>query len=115
MASQDCGYVADTIAQNSGIEFSDKAEMLELLGPQLRLEWCIHALLEEIQVLKLEDEIQDKTRAEMDQQQRDYYLREQIKVMQDELGDGDDASEIDSYEKDILAPGNCRRTRKRSC
>ena len=103
MASQDCGYVADTIAQNSGIEFSDKAEMLELLDPQLRLEWCIHALLEEIQVLKLEDEIQDKTRAEMDQQQRDYYLREQIKVMQDELGDGDDASEIDSYEKDILA------------
>mgnify|MGYP004561720305 CR=1 FL=1 len=102
MASQDCGYVADTIAQNSGIEFSDKAEMLELLDPQLRLEWCIHALLEEIQVLKLEDEIQDKTRAEMDQQQRDYYLREQIKVMQDELGDGDDASEIDSYEKDIL-------------
>ena len=103
MASQDCGYVADTIAQNSGIEFSDKAEMLELLDSQLRLEWCIHALLEEIQVLKLEDEIQDKTRAEMDQQQRDYYLREQIKVMQDELGDGDDASEIDSYEKDILA------------
>ena len=103
MASQDCGYVADTIAQNSGIEFSDKAEMLELLDPQLRLEWCIHALLEEIQVMKLEDEIQDKTRAEMDQQQRDYYLREQIKVMQDELGDGDDASEIDSYEKDILA------------
>ena len=103
MASQDCGYVADTIAQNSGIEFSDKAEMLELLDPQLRLEWCIHALLEEIQVLKLEDEIQDKTRAEMDQQQRDYYLREQIKVMQDELGDGDDVSEIDSYEKDILA------------
>ena len=103
MASQDCGYVADTIAQNSGIEFSDKAEMLELLDPQLRLEWCIHALLEETQVLKLEDEIQDKTRAEMDQQQRDYYLREQIKVMQDELGDGDDASEIDSYEKDILA------------
>ena len=103
MSSQDCGYVADTIAQNSGIEFSDKAEMLELLDPQLRLEWCIHALLEEIQVLKLEDEIQDKTRAEMDQQQRDYYLREQIKVMQDELGDGDDASEIDSYEKDILA------------
>ena len=103
MASQDCGYVSDTIAQNSGIEFSDKAEMLELLDPQLRLEWCIHALLEEIQVLKLEDDIQDKTRAEMDQQQRDYYLREQIKVMQDELGDGDDASEIDSYEKDILA------------
>ena len=103
MASQDCGYVADTIAQNSGIEFSDKAEMLELLDPQLRLEWCIHALLEEIQVLKLEDEIQDKTRAEMDQQQREYYLRAQIKVMQDELGDGDDASEIDSYEKDILA------------
>lgn len=103
MASQDCGYVADTIAQNSGIEFSDKTEMLELLDPQLRLEWCIHALLEEIQVLKLEGEIQDKTRAEMDQQQRDYYLREQIKVMQDELGDGDDASEIDSYEKDILA------------
>ena len=103
MASQDCGYVADTIAQNSGIEFSDKAEMLELLDPQLRLEWCIHALLEEIQVLKLEDEIQDKTRAEMDQQQRDYYLREQIKVMQDELGEGDDVSELDSYEKDILA------------
>ena len=59
--------------------------------------------LRRFQVLKLEDEIQDKTRAEMDQQQRDYYLREQIKVMQDELGDGDDASEIDSYEKDILA------------
>ena len=50
---------------------------------------AVSMLRQEIQMLYLENDIQEKTRAHMDQEQRDYYLREQMKVIRQELGDGD--------------------------
>ena len=102
LASEDCGFIADAIAQNSGIEYADKAKLLCQLNPVRRLELAVHLLRQEIQILQLESDIQDKTRALMDQDQRDYYLREQMKAIREELGDTDESSEFAEYEKNIL-------------
>lgn len=102
MASENSGFIADSIAQNSGIDFADKAKLLCQLNPVKRLEMALKLLRQEVEILKLEADIQEKTKANLDQNQRDYYLREQIKVMRDELGEGDDESEFATYEKEIL-------------
>ena len=102
IASEDCGFVADTIAQNSGIDYRDKAKLLCQLNPVRRLENTLKLLQQEMQILQLEADIQDKTRAQIDQDQRDYYLREQMKTIREELGEEDDYSEFAEYEKQIL-------------
>ena len=71
MASEDSGFIADSIAQNSGIDFPDKAKMLCQLHPVRRLETALRLLSQEVEMLRLESEIQEKTRAELDQNQRD--------------------------------------------
>lgn len=90
LASNQNGFVADSIAQNSGLDFSEKTKLLAQLNPTRRLEMAITYLSREMEVLQLESEIQDKTRASIDQNQRDYYLREQLRVIREELGEGDD-------------------------
>lgn len=102
LASESCGFIADAIAQNSGIDYEDKAKLLCQLNPVRRLEMALQMLRQEIQVLHLESDIQEKTRAHIDQDQRDYYLREQLKAIREELGEGDDYSEFAEYEKKIL-------------
>lgn len=105
MASDDCGFIADTIAQNSGIDYPDKAKLLCQMNPTRRLETTLRLLQQEMQMLQLESDIQEKTRVQMDQDQRDYYLREQIKAIRDELGENDEYSEFAHYEKSILKLG----------
>ena len=102
MATENSGFIADSIAQNSGIDYPDKVKMLCQLNPVKRLEMAVKLLRHEVEMLKLETEIQEKTRANIDQNQKDYYLREQIRVLRDELGEGDDESEFAVYEKNIL-------------
>jgi len=102
MASESCGYIADTIAQNSGIDYRDKAKLLCQLNPVRRLENVMKMLQQEVQMLQLESDIQERTRVQIDQDQRDYYLREQIKAIKEELGEGEDISEFAEYEKGIL-------------
>ena len=101
MASTSSGYIADSIAQNSGIEFPDKAKLLCMLNPTRRLETALKLLHREVEMLRLEGEIQEKTKAALDQNQRDYYLREQMKVIREELGEGDDENECESYAASI--------------
>ncbi len=100
LASEDCGFMADAIAQNSGIDFHDKLRLLNQLHPVRRLELALRLLQQEMEMLQLELDIQDKTRATMERQQKDYFLREQIKVIQEELGE-DDAAEFAEMEKKI--------------
>ncbi len=97
MASEDSGFIADCIAQNSGIDFKDKAKLLCMLNPAKRLETAVRLLKQEVEMLRLEAEIQEKTKAAIDQNQRDYYLREQMKTIREELGEGDDDAEIQTY------------------
>ena len=102
MATENSGFIADSIAQNSGIDYPDKVKMLMQLNPVKRLEMAVKLLRHEVEMLKLETEIQEKTKANIDQNQKDYYLREQIRVLRDELGEGDDESEFSAYEKNIM-------------
>ncbi len=100
--SDHCGFIADSIAQNSGIDYPEKAKMLCQLNPARRLEYAIQMLRQEIQMLQIESDIQEKTRSHIDQEQRDYYLREQMRAIREELGEGDDNSEFAEFEKKIL-------------
>ena len=102
LASDDCGYIADSIAQNSGFDYRDKAKLLCQLNPVRRLENAVKLLKQEIEMLHLEHDIQERTRAIIDQEQKDYYLREQMKAIREELGEGDDINEFAEYEKGIL-------------
>ena len=102
MESDDCGFIADTIAQNSGIDYPDKVKLLCQLNPVKRLELALRLLQEEVEVLRIETDIQEKTRAILDQDQRDYYLREQMKAIREELGETDEYDEFSEYEKQIL-------------
>ena len=101
IASTDTGFIADTIAQNSGIDYRDKTKLLCQLHPVRRLESAIKLLQQEIEMLKLDVILQEKTRMNMEQNQRDYFLREQMKVIREELGEGDDLEEFDTYIKKI--------------
>ena len=101
MSSESTGFVADAIAQNSGIDFPDKARLLCQLNPVRRLEMALKLLRQEVEMLRLETDIQEKTRSAIDQNNKDYYLREQIKVIREELGEGDDENEFESYIQQI--------------
>ncbi len=103
MASTDAGFVADTIAQNTAIDYKDKCKLLCQLNAARRLENLIRILQQELQMLQLESDIHEKTKAYMDQAQKDYYLREQMKAIREELGEGDENSEFEDYEQKILA------------
>ena len=101
MSSENTGFLADAIAQNSGIDFPDKAKLLCQLNPVRRLEAAVRLLRQEVEMLRLESDIQEKTRSAIDQNNRDYYLREQIKVIREELGEGDDENEFETYTQKI--------------
>ena len=101
LASSDCGFLADSIAQNSGIEFADKMKLLLQMNPVRRLEMALRLLRQEMEMVRLENTIQEKTKFNIDQQQRDYYLREQMRAIRDELGEEED-SEFAQIERKLL-------------
>ena len=103
LSSSDPGFIADSIAQNSGIDYPQKARLLCELNPVRRLENAIRLLHREMEMLQIEADIQAKTHAAMDKNQKDYYLREQMRVIREELGEGDDYTEFDEYHKGIRA------------
>ena len=101
MASKDPGFIADSIAQNSGIDFADKCKLLCQLNPVRRLEQASRLLHREMEVLQLEAEIQAKTNAVMDKNQKEYYLREQMRVIRKELGEEDEYTEYEEFRNKI--------------
>lgn len=102
IASHNCGYIADTILQNCGIEYPEKAKLLCQMNPYKRLEKTIVLLQQEIYLSQMEADLQEKTRIRIDENQRDYYLREQLKVIREELGEDDENAEFLHYEREIL-------------
>lgn len=102
LASENSGFVADSIGQNSGFDFKDKVRLLSQMNPVKRLEAAVRLLRQEVEILRLEGDIQEKTKANMDRQQKDYYLREQMKVIREELGD-DEETEFQEYDRKLRA------------
>lgn len=103
MASTDPGFIADCVSQHVGFDYIDKIRLLSTMNPSIRLEKAAKLLTQELDMLAIELEIQNKARESMDKGQRDYYLREQMKAIRHELGEGDDESEIDDYRQKIHA------------
>ncbi|MFZ6029491.1 MAG: endopeptidase La [Chloroflexota bacterium] len=85
----DPGWLADMISTAIAPPFEDRQELLQNLSPLSRLKRVIKLLAEELDVLELEDQIQSRAQSEVDRSQREFYLREQLKVIQTELSDGD--------------------------
>ena len=101
MASSDPGFIADTIAQNTGIDHQHIAKLLNKVDPGRRLEDTLRLLNKELEILQLESDIQSRTHANMDKNHRDYFLREQLKVIREELGEGDEQEEYSGLERRI--------------
>lgn len=102
LTSGDVSFLADTIAQCASMEYLDKIKLLSNPNPIRRLEHTLRLLHREIEILKLEDDIQARTHANIDKHQKEYFLREQMKVIMEELGEGDDEAEFAEFEKRIL-------------
>ena len=83
------GWLADMIVTAIAPPFEERQLMLETLEPLSRLQLVVNMLAREADVLELEDEIHSKAQSEVDRTQREYYLREQMKAIQTELGEGD--------------------------
>jgi ATP-dependent Lon protease len=85
----DPGWLADMITTSISPNIKERLKLLATVEPVKRLETVVSLLARELDVLELEDEIQSRTKNEVDRSQREYYLREQMKVIQTELGEGD--------------------------
>jgi len=83
------GWLADMIVTAIAPPFDVRREMLEILDPFDRLKKVVKLLAKEADVLELEDEIHTRAQSEVDRSQREFYLREQMKAIQNELGEGD--------------------------
>ncbi|MDD4844743.1 MAG: endopeptidase La [Anaerotignum sp.] len=83
------GKLADLISAGLEISFERKQKILEILNPFERLEAVLEVMQSEKQILTIKKEIESKTKARIEQNQREYYLREEMKVIQEELGDKD--------------------------
>ena len=93
---------ADTISQHLSLKNDDKQTLLETLSPLTRLE-IIHSYMEnEMDVLKVENKIRGRVKKQMEKSQREYYLNEQMKAIQNELGDQDgEHNEIKEFENNV--------------
>lgn len=101
---EDIGELSDYICENSFFSFSDKQSMLEEFNPEERIKKLIVLLKKETASLEIEAEIQEKLQREIDKSQREYYLREEMKVISDELGDSDNpVEEADEYKNKVKA------------
>jgi ATP-dependent Lon protease len=98
---EDYSKLADTIASHLAIKIADKQEVLEVTVISERLERVYTLMESEISVLQVEKKIRSRVKRQMEKTQREYYLNEQMKAIQKELGDGDERDDIQEFEEKI--------------
>ncbi len=98
---EDYSKLADTIASHLAIKIADKQEVLEVTTLSERLERVYTLMESEISVLQVEKKIRSRVKRQMEKTQREYYLNEQMKAIQKELGDGDERDDIAEFEEKI--------------
>ena len=102
LASDDPGYIADYAAQNLPLRVEDKQSVLEELRPARRLDRLCRILGREVEILEVESELAAQIHEQIAASQRSYFLREQLRVIQRELGESeDDNDEITDYRRQI--------------
>jgi len=98
---EDYSKLADTIASHLAIKIADKQDILEITTVSTRLERVYTLMESEISVLQVEKKIRSRVKRQMEKTQREYYLNEQMKAIQKELGDGDERDDIQEFEEKI--------------
>ncbi len=108
------GWLADMIATAVSINLTERQQLLLMKDPRPRLQRVNKLLAQELDVLELEDEIHNRVQSEVDKSQREFYLREQMKQIQTELGEGDtftrDATELKKKIEAASLPDPARAT-----
>ena len=102
------GLLADFIASSVFVRYQDKAAVLEMFDPLKRLEKTIVLMESEMKLLRTEMDIQRKVKEAIDENQRDYYLREQLKAIESELGIDEDADELQKKMAKLTLPEEVR-------
>jgi ATP-dependent Lon protease len=105
--------LADTIAAHLPLKLEQKQQMLEVMDTAQRLESLLTQLETEIDILQVEKRIRGRVKKQMEKSQRDYYLNEQVKAIQKELGEGEDGADIEELEKRIEAAQLPKEARKK--
>jgi ATP-dependent Lon protease len=109
------GRLADTIAAHLTLKLEDKQTVLEILDPKARLEHVMKQLEGEIDILQIEKRIRGRVKSQMEKSQREYYLNEQMKAIQKELGDLEDApNEMEELGKKIERIGMPKAVKTRA-
>jgi ATP-dependent Lon protease len=107
------GWLADMIATSLALTYEAKLRLLMILDPKARLGQLNNLLAQEVDVLELEDEIHSRVQNEVDKSQREFYLREQMKQIQTELGEGDiftrDAAELKKKVEAAVLPEEAKK------
>ena len=99
--TEDPSKLADTIASHLAVKISDKQEVLEITSISARIERVFALMESEISVLQVEKKIRSRVKRQMEKTQREYYLNEQMKAIQKELGDNDEREEVVEFEEKI--------------
>ncbi|MDQ2140899.1 endopeptidase La [Alcaligenaceae bacterium B3P038] len=110
----DAGRLADTIAAHLPLKLEQKQKMLEVFSTSDRLEGLLTQLETEIDILQVEKRIRGRVKKQMEKSQRDYYLNEQVKAIQKELGEGEEGADIEELEKKIIAAHMPKEARKKA-
>ena len=110
----DYAKLADSIAAHLAIKISEKQELLETASVARRLEKVYGLMESEISVLQVEKRIRSRVKRQMEKTQREYYLNEQMKAIQKELGDGDDHDEMAELEQRITKTKLSKEAREKA-
>ena len=110
----DAGRLADTIAAHLPIKIEQKQGVLETNDVGQRLEKLLTQIETELDILQVEKRIRGRVKRQMEKSQREYYLNEQVKAIQKELGEGEDGADIEELEKRIVAARMPKEARKKA-
>ena len=110
----DAGRLADTIAAHLPLKLENKQSVLDLFAVDKRLEKLLEQLEHEVDILQVEKRIRGRVKRQMEKSQREYYLNEQVKAIQKELGDGEEGADLEELEKKIIAAKMPKEARKKA-
>jgi ATP-dependent Lon protease len=110
---EEAGRLADTIAAHLPLKLEQKQQVLEMFEVKQRLEHLLSQLEAEIDILQVEKRIRGRVKRQMEKSQREYYLNEQVKAIQKELGEGEDGADLEDMEKRIKAARMPKDARKK--
>src|SRR5687767_6664059 len=110
----EAGRLADTVAAHLPLKLEQKQQVLEMFEVKQRLEHLLSQLETEIDILQVEKRIRGRVKRQMEKSQREYYLNEQVKAIQKELGEGEEGADLEEMEKRIKRAHMPKDARKKA-